>query len=427
MYNFTKETNMKNNLKRLLAMILALTMLSSAALAESFSAIVTSDRMTVYSDEGLFEEAGSLKKNSVVTVVDSEDGVVKFNYKGKTGYASVSDLNAVENVGRAAIVTETARVYKSANKASKSTKVSKGTELYVLSTSGKWAAVERNGNVGFMLLKYLTPADAADESADSTEDNDTTVADGNVVTCEFQAEVAVKKLTVYASGSTKSKKLGTMSKGTVVTVLAYNKTWAYIELDGHRGHVKHSGLSKVTEDTAVKEETASNDTAKAESESSAAETTGSKLTTDYSNSKYTNEQLIYAFLINECGFNSAAACGVLANIRAESNFNPSALNSIGCYGICQWYKGRRTRLEAYCQEHSYDSASLVGQLWYLKYELETHYKGTWNYLRSVENTAQGAYDAGYYWCYHFEVPENRTNNSIKRGNSAQDTYWSKYN
>ena len=421
---------MNKHFKRLLAMILVMTMLSSVALAESFSAIVTADKMTVYSDDSMFEEAGSLKKNTVVTVLDSEDNVVKFSYKGKTGYASISDLNAVANVGRAAIVTESARVYQSANKASKSTKVSKGTQLYVLSTSGKWAAVERNGNVGFMLLKYLTPADATDNTDDTTTDtSETTAADNDVVTCEFQAEVSVKKLTVYASGSTKAKKLGTMSKGTVVTVLAYNKTWAYIELDGHRGHVKHSGLSKVTEDsTTTRQETSSNETTTdSSSANDSATTTSGKLTTDYTSSKYTNEQLIYAFLINECGFNSAAACGVLANIRAESNFNPAALNSIGCYGICQWYKGRRTRLEAYCQEHNYDSASLVGQLWYLKYELQTHYTGTWNYLRSVDNSAQGAYDAGYYWCYYFEVPENRTSNSIKRGNSAQDTYWPKYN
>ena len=47
-------------------------------------------------------------------------------------------------------------------------------------------------------------------------------------------------------------------------------------------------------------------------------------------------------------------------------------------------------------------------------------------MRGVENTAQGAYDAGYYWCYYFEVPANRSSVSVKRGNIAKDDYFPKY-
>ena len=402
---------MNNTLKRLLAMILILTLTAGIAGAETYSAIVSADKMPVYSSDDLFEPLGSLAKNTLVTILDSDDGVAKLSYKGKTGYASVSDLKAIADIASPATVIENTYVYASASKAAKSVKVRKGQQVNLIDVKGKWACIERGGYLGFILADKLdTSAETEDTAPDAS-----IPADDDIITCNFEATVTAKKLTVYASASTKAEKLGSMDKGTAVTVLAYNKTWAYIDLDGHRGHVKHAGLSKkIAEETPVV-------TPKPTPEPTPTPKP------DYTSDKYSNEEIIYAFLLNECGFNSAAACGVLANIRAESNFRPEALNSIGCYGICQWYAGRRTRLNDFCAENGYDSSTLVGQLWYLKYELQNHYKGTWNYLHGVSNDAQGAYDAAYYWCYYFEVPGNRTANSIKRGNSAQDTYWPKYN
>ena len=48
-------------------------------------------------------------------------------------------------------------------------------------------------------------------------------------------------------------------------------------------------------------------------------------------------------------------------------------------------------------------------------------------MLDVENTPDGAYEAGYYYCYNFEGPANRGSVSIKRGNMAMDDYWPKYN
>lgn len=485
---------MSFNYKRILAVFLAMLMLmSSVAFGEGFSAIVSSSRMPVYSSSDLFEQLGTLSKNTIVTVLSAEDGVAKFSYKNRTAYASVEDLKAVADVATAASVRFNTRVYASASTKAKSAKIEQGTVVNLLGTQGVWAAIERDGNLGFIQSNALSTGSTQTPSTGNSAndvvscDFDAAVAvnkltvyesastgaaklgtlkkgtlvhvhsynktwayidvdghygyvkhsgltrdlpqatatpaptatpaagnnDGEVVMCNFQAAVAVDKLTVYAAASTSAEKLGSMKKGTVVTVLGYNKTWAYIDLDGHYGHVKHAGLTKdLPQATATPTPTPA--------------PTATPAPNYNSNSQYSNEEIVFAFLINECDFNTAAACGVLANIRAESNFRPEALNSIGCYGICQWYKGRRTRLNNFCEENGYDSASLEGQLWYLKYELQEHYKGTWNYLRGVENTAQGAYAAAYYWCYYFEVPENRTSNSQKRGASARDTYWPKY-
>ena len=47
-------------------------------------------------------------------------------------------------------------------------------------------------------------------------------------------------------------------------------------------------------------------------------------------------------------------------------------------------------------------------------------------MKSYANSAQGAYDAAYRWCYDFEVPANRASVAVTRGNSAKTKYWPIY-
>ncbi len=141
----------------------------------------------------------------------------------------------------------------------------------------------------------------------------------------------------------------------------------------------------------------------------------------------TNETLVFRYLVDVMGLNTAAACGVLANIEYESNFNPTRVGDNGTsYGICQWHYSRKTNLMKYCETNGLDYTSLEGQLSFLDYELKKSYKGIYNYLKSVSNDAQGAYNAGYYWCYHFEIPLNYGRVSVFRGNLARNTYWPAY-
>ncbi len=135
------------------------------------------------------------------------------------------------------------------------------------------------------------------------------------------------------------------------------------------------------------------------------------------------EETIFDYLINRMGFNSAAACGVLANIEKESAFNPNIYGDNGTsYGICQWHAARFDNLKNYCAKNSLDYTSLNGQLEFLNYELSSLPK-IMNYLRSVGDTADGAYDAAYYWCYNFEIPANKEQNSELRGELARTKYW----
>ena len=136
-----------------------------------------------------------------------------------------------------------------------------------------------------------------------------------------------------------------------------------------------------------------------------------------------NQQAIYNYLTQKMGFNTAAACGILSNIEAESAFYPTLYGDGGTsYGLCQWHNDRFTALKNYTSNYQ----TVEGQMSYLYHELQTSYSGVLNYLRNVSNNASGAYDAGYYWCYYFEIPANRTKAAQVRGNRASEHFWPQY-
>ena len=77
----------------------------------------------------------------------------------------------------------------------------------------------------------------------------------------------------------------------------------------------------------------------------------------------------------------------------------------------------------YCAENGLDYTVLDAQLKFLKYELTGRYASVHSYMKGVENTADGAYDAGYYFCFNYEAPAARTSQSTKRATYARDTLW----
>lgn len=141
-----------------------------------------------------------------------------------------------------------------------------------------------------------------------------------------------------------------------------------------------------------------------------------------------NQKKIYEFMKDKMGFNTAAACGVLANIYSESGFNPTAscidVNGLTSFGICQWNGPRYEALKTYCSANGYDYKTVDGQLKYLKYELEGSESSACSKIKTVENTAEGAYTAGYNWARYFERCASVYYES--RAKLARDTYWPMY-
>lgn len=138
-----------------------------------------------------------------------------------------------------------------------------------------------------------------------------------------------------------------------------------------------------------------------------------------------NKDRVYNALVSE-GLSPAAACGVMANIEKESSFNPSAGSTSGAYGLCQWTGSRRSNLFSYCSRNGYSSSSVEGQVKFLMYELRNSYSGVLNSLKNVANTADGAYNAGYRFCYDFERPANKSSRASQRGSLAKSSYWPTY-
>ena len=135
-----------------------------------------------------------------------------------------------------------------------------------------------------------------------------------------------------------------------------------------------------------------------------------------------NEETAFFYLTDTLGFNVAAACGIMANIRHESNFHPGAGSWGGAYGLCQWMGGRLDGLEYYCWDHGFDPESMSGQLSYLTHELRSYYPSTYNYLMNIENSSDGAYKAAYEFCYSFERPADRSGQSSSRGKDGSLHY-----
>lgn len=139
------------------------------------------------------------------------------------------------------------------------------------------------------------------------------------------------------------------------------------------------------------------------------------------------ERQVYTFLTESMGLNTAAACGVLANMEAESGFTLTSFGDSGTsFGLCQWHNGRFDNLRSYCLHQGYDYTSLEGQLNYLSYELRIAYPSTYAVLKNVPNTSDGAYTAAYYWCVNFEAPADREAAGVRRGRDAQFKYWVRY-
>lgn len=113
-----------------------------------------------------------------------------------------------------------------------------------------------------------------------------------------------------------------------------------------------------------------------------------------------NFDQIYDYVTDEMGLNSAAACGILANIARESSFDPSVGGDF--YGLCQWGGGRRSELHSWCKDNGYDASTVKGQLAFMEHELNTGYTSCLEGLRNVEDTEDGAAEAALIFVHRYE-------------------------
>ena len=177
---------------------------------------------------------------------------------------------------------------------------------------------------------------------------------------------------------------------------------------------------------------------------------------------------VFAYLTKNMGLNTAAACGVMTNLYAESALRSNNLENYYnrhtialsdeeytkrvnagkasngkytsgnnktryftkdyCgYGIAQWTSlSRRTNLlrKAIAKKTSIDNLNM--QLEFLKDELQYSYPHVWATLKGVPNNAGGAYLAAAEFCACFEIPANTYSTATSRAKTAVNTYWKNY-
>ena len=323
-------------------------------------------------------------------------GVYAYVKASQVSAASAPDYSELMKNAQAAVITADTRVYKSASASSASLRVAKGTQVNLLAVRGSWALVENGGVYAYMKASEVTVADDAPSAPETEPDYSSLLPSAKPAVMTADAKV-------YKTADTSSDSR-TLAKGTSVNLLAVNGDWALIERSGSYGFTAAGSVALAPAATPAP--------------------TPTPVPDDYLHSdKYSNEQKCYLFLTREMKLNTAAACGILANLRRESNFNPTSGSSY--YGIVQWGGGRKSNLISFCSQNGYSYSSLEGQLHFLAYELKQN-SSVLEYLQSVPDSAKGAYDAAYHFCYYYERPANKAASSASRGELARDTYYPKY-
>ena len=103
-----------------------------------------------------------------------------------------------------------------------------------------------------------------------------------------------------------------------------------------------------------------------------------------------NRNIIMNFLINK-GLTEEQSAGIVGNLQAESNFNPSVEGDNNTsIGIAQWHLTRKNNLINYCKSNNQDYKSLDCQLDFLWYELNTTYKNVLNKIRNSSTPEESA-------------------------------------
>ena len=132
------------------------------------------------------------------------------------------------------------------------------------------------------------------------------------------------------------------------------------------------------------------------------------------------EQDVYSFFLAK-GLGAAQIAGIMANIKAESGFNPKAQNKSGASGLFQWMGGRLKALKELAESKGKDWTDLQTQLEYAWIEIDGN---GWNGHTAEKKqfmTTTSASQAAALFCNYFErcgIAEQ----AVIRGKDAEKYY-----
>ncbi len=113
-------------------------------------------------------------------------------------------------------------------------------------------------------------------------------------------------------------------------------------------------------------------------------------------------------------------------LRTEMQLPDSAVidESGNFFGLCQWSRTRWLNCFHFCRENGLDRFSVEGQLAFLQYELSGEYEWVYTqFLVNAEDCEDGAQDAQYAFCLHFEAPQDMEWEQVVRSKLVAEVYW----
>jgi hypothetical protein len=105
-------------------------------------------------------------------------------------------------------------------------------------------------------------------------------------------------------------------------------------------------------------------------------------------------------LLTKRGYSPVAAAGILGNLKAESNLNPSIVGDKGTsFGLAQWHSGRWNALNNFARNQGLAPSSPEAQIGYLDWELRNKENRAFQGLQSAKTPQEAAAAM-----IHFERP-----------------------
>ena len=154
-------------LTRIMTALLAMLMLCPAASAAVFKAKIASSSAQVYKNPS--ENSASVKglKNLTVTVTAQKDGWAQIQYRGRTGYIQIRDLDLTRRI--TAYTSGETKVYRSVG-GSEMGVLKKGTTVYVIGMDGDYCRVQNASRsvTGYIAAAQLTTSKPAGSAAATT-------------------------------------------------------------------------------------------------------------------------------------------------------------------------------------------------------------------------------------------------------------------
>lgn len=132
--------------------------------------------------------------------------------------------------------TESTKLYKEASSSGQSVSVKEGQAVSVYDVRGSWAKVMVDGKKGFMKKSSLESAESSSSSSSTSKSSGSSSSSGKTYYVKSSA-------TVYASASTSSSKLDSVSTGSKVTVTSHKGNWARVQNGSDVGYMKKSALT----------------------------------------------------------------------------------------------------------------------------------------------------------------------------------------